>query len=236
MRGFTFNGKHCSVFNVIMRSKNRQLLPATNDGYVQVPGRHGSIHIPQGLQDRTIVLECAFNNQSITDMRTKAREIASWLYAREKKALVFDDEPNVYYVGKCSSGIDLDHKAKLGMFTLTFRCEPFAYASDITVDDAASAYLGTAEASCIITAVATAGEALTVTNEQTDEFVKIIHTFVGGETVVIDTEKQLTLIDAVDARPDVDVTSDYFQLYPGNYSLIITGGAISKVEYRMRYI
>ena len=99
-----------------MRSKNRQLLPETNDSYVQVPGRNGSILYPQGLRDRYIELDCAYVGEDLPDIRVKARDIAAWLYTEDREILSFDDEPNVYYRGKLAEKKKMKHIDKMAQF------------------------------------------------------------------------------------------------------------------------
>ena len=130
--GFTFDGIHCGAYGIAMLSKNRPILPGNNDSYIDVPGRNGSIHIPQGLQDRIIELECGFVETSIANLRTAARSIAAWLYTEERAALSFDDEPGKTYQAKLESAVDLEQAFVLGKFALSFRCDPLAYGAEQT--------------------------------------------------------------------------------------------------------
>jgi len=125
--GFKFNDKHCSEYGIIMRSKNRQLLPAGNDQYKEIPGMDGSYLFPDTLRDRYIDINCAVFETSLFALRQKARQIAAWLYAPARAKLIFDDEPGVFYWAKLANQMDLQQTLALGEFSLQFRCLPYAY-------------------------------------------------------------------------------------------------------------
>jgi predicted phage tail component-like protein len=111
------------------------VLPAIRQQYETIPGKHGSYNFSDGtLEDRIIEIECTFAESSIGDLRYKARQLASWLYTKETAPLIFDDEPDLFYMARIANQIDIEQTASLGVFTLQFRCEPFAY----FIEDAAS--------------------------------------------------------------------------------------------------
>lgn len=125
--GFSFNGKHCSDYGIIMRSKNRQLLPAGNDQYKEIPGMDGSYLFPDTLKDRYIDIDCAVLETSLLALRQKARQISAWLHTPARAKLIFDDEPGVFYWAKLINPVDLQQMFVLGEFSLQFRCLPYAY-------------------------------------------------------------------------------------------------------------
>ena len=128
MYGFTFNGTHSSAYGIYMRSKNRQLLPASDDQYKEIPGMDGSHLMPGSLKDRYIDIDCRVLETSLLVLRQKARQIAAWLYTPARAKLVFDDEPGVFYWAKLINQVDLQQTFALGEFTLQLRCLPHAYA------------------------------------------------------------------------------------------------------------
>lgn len=131
--GFKFKGQRCQDFGIIMRSKNRPILPAVRQQYEEIQGKHGSIDFSDDtLDDKIIEVDCTFIERSIPDLRNKARQIAAWLYG--KGELVFDDEPDLYYVGRLVNQIDLEQMVCLGRFTLQFRCHPLAQAVEFVAD------------------------------------------------------------------------------------------------------
>jgi len=125
--GFTFNSQSSKSFGIVMRSKNRQLLPPARDQYKEIPGMDGSHLFPDSLTDRRIDIDCSIAGTSLLDLRQKARQIAAWLYTTARAKLIFDDEPGVFYWAKLANQVDLQQTIALGKFTLQFRCLPYAY-------------------------------------------------------------------------------------------------------------
>jgi predicted phage tail component-like protein len=133
-RGCTFNNKHSDDLGLIMLSVNRQLLPANRDEYVYITQRDGAYLFPEGLEDRFIEIEFNYLVGSHQQIRSKAREIANWLYTTSRSELTFDDEPDKYYMAKLANQVDLENLVRAGRFTLTFRCLPYAYADIETLN------------------------------------------------------------------------------------------------------
>jgi len=125
--GFSYNGKHSDTFGIIMHSKNRVMFPARNDKYEEIPGRDGSILFPGAFADRFIELECGLAKKSLSELRKTLRQIAAWLSTSGKAQLIFDDEPDLYYLGRIANQIDLEQTMALGRFTFQFRCAPLAF-------------------------------------------------------------------------------------------------------------
>lgn len=124
-----FNGVSSSSFPVVVKSINRQMLPMTKDNYQDMPGMDGSHLFPDKLNDRFISVEFGVIEKSIPDLRYAVREITEWLYTAQREKLIFDDEPDLYYMAKVSNQIDLEPLVRAGRFTLVFRCQPYAYAT-----------------------------------------------------------------------------------------------------------
>jgi len=225
-----------------MRSKNRQLLPETNDSYVQVPGRQGSILFPRELADRRIDIDCAFMDPSLADIRTKARDIAAWLNVTDRANLSFDDEPGKSYKGKLASAIDLDHAGRLGQFSLTFICEPLAYGGQVTADFAGDSVTvtnaGTFSALPIIEATFT-GAATEFKVTLGTEYIRVVHDFVLNDTLKIDTGTGAVLINGTRAMDKLDwQNSRFFDLPVGESTLSITptGRCTATVKHTPRWL
>ena len=209
-----------------MRSKNRQLLPEPNDRYVQVPGRQGAIHFPRELADRHIDLDCAFVGSSLADIRTKARDIAAWLRTTNRAELSFDDEQGKNYKGKLSAAVDFDHIGKMGQFSLSFVCEPFAYGTEATTnfanDSATVNNAGTCPTPAIIEATFT-GDASEFKGTLGTQYVRVVHGFVLNDTLKIDTGTGAVLINGTRAMDKLDwQNSIFFDLPVGASTLSIT--------------
>ena len=225
-----------------MRSKNRQLLPETNDRYVQVPGRNGSILFPRELADRRIDIDCAFVGSSLADIRTKARDIAAWLNTTDRANLSFDDETGKTYKAKLASAVDFDHIGKMGKFTLAFNCEPLAYGTEATTnfasDSATVANAGTYSAPAIIEATFTdVASEFKVTLGT--EYVRVVHDFEVNDTLKIDTGTGAILLNGSRAMDKLDwQNSIFFELAVGNNTLNITptGKCTAKIKHTPRWL
>jgi predicted phage tail component-like protein len=230
MNGFTFNGIHSSVYNVIMKSQNRQVLPASADIFVEIPGRHGSYHIPGKLQDREISLECGYISTSIATLRSNARSVAAWLYTEERATLTFDDEPGKSYTAKYTGTIDIEQAFVMGKFTLTFRCEPFAYGSEVTTNFAGDSVTldnaGTTETEPYFQATFTASASEWKVTLGTD-YIRVVDAFTAGDTLKITTSTGAVLINDSRAMDKLDwQNSRFFALPTGSSTMTITPTAI----------
>jgi predicted phage tail component-like protein len=225
-----------------MRSKNRQLLPETNDSYVQVPGKFGSILFPRELADRRIEIDCAFVGSSLANIRTKARDIAAWLNVTDRANLSFDDEIGKTYRGKLASAVDFDHIGRMGQFSLTFICEPLAYGTEATTnfanDSATVANAGTYSAPAIIEATFT-GAATEFKVTLGTEYIRVVHGFVLNDTLKIDTGTGAVLINGTRAMDKLDwQNSIFFELATGNNTLSITptGKCTATIKHTPRWL
>ena len=82
--------------------------------------------------------------------------------------------------------------------------------------------------------VASAGSAVQVGCG--DAFVRVEHTFSGGEVVHIDCESEGVTVDGVDARVDATLASDFFSLSPGSCELSFTGCSSHTTSFRERWL
>ena len=226
-----------------MRSKNRQLLPETNDSYVQVPGRQGSIHFPRELADRRIDIDCAFVEPSLADIRTKARDIAAWLHTQNRAVLSFDDEPGKYYRGKLSASVDFAHMGNMGQFSLTFLCEPLAYGAEVTVDFTNDAVTvnnqGTFESPPVFTTTFTAAAAEWKVTGPGDNYIRVVHDFQIGDALEVNAATGAVLINGTRAMNKLDwQNSRFFNLRVGESVLTVTptGVCTTKVSWVPRYL
>lgn len=66
--------------------------------------------------------------------------------------------------------------------------------------------------------------------------VRIEHAFIGGESVVVDCEREGVTIGGVDARADVTLSSDFFSLTPGGCTLIFLGCSTHTTAFHERWL
>lgn len=136
---FTYRGQSASSFGLRVKSKSRPILPDIRQEYVEVAKRDGSYDFSGGeLEDRLIEIDCAFIETSTGNLRYKARQLAQWLYGtkNDKGRLIFTDEPDLFYNAKLNNKIDIEQTITMGEFTLSFRCDPYAF----SIEEAKDAY------------------------------------------------------------------------------------------------
>ena len=132
-RGFTFNGIHSSVYHVYCNPESRVLIPEVRKTGITIPGRSGLHFQKDGAYNiRSESMTCWYTPISGMSLADQTREIAAWL--AEEGTLVFDNEPDKYYIACFSGAPPLTRHQKYGEFTLTFTYSPpFAFSALRTV-------------------------------------------------------------------------------------------------------
>ena len=101
--GFTFNGVHSSDMGIIRTSDgsrfNENLLPASTDKTVQIPGGDGTYYFGSNYTQRQIPISIA--TDELTE--TQFRQLKQWLGDKQIHPLVFDEAPYKIYMVKTSS-------------------------------------------------------------------------------------------------------------------------------------
>lgn len=128
------------------------LMPPKRSRKRSIPLRHGQYDYgAQNYEERAVRISCVLEKQIA---RAELREIA---YQLSRKAqLRLWDEPDKYYVGEIYDAAEIEDYFEETMreFTLTFICEPFAYADAKTValadGENAAGYSGTVARGCVI--------------------------------------------------------------------------------------
>ncbi len=240
--GFTFNGTHCSVYGVVMKSKNRQVLPGINDSYLQIPGRQGSYLFPRELADRTIELDCGLVQDTMENLRSKLRQVAAWLYTTDRQSLSFDDESGIYYMAKLDDVVDLDQFFTMGKSTLKFRCEPLGYGAEVQANFANDAVTvtnsGTFEAYPVFSATFTAA-ATEWKVTLGGKYLRVVRNFAVNDILDINCLTGSVLVNGVRALVSLDwENSEFFALAVGNNALIITptGKCTATVTFSPRWL
>ena len=155
MSGFTFRGRHSSLFGIHPVDQARVILPPRREGRIAIPGRSGYYDgVPGGVYDeRQESILCAFTRPGDRTVAEVCREIAYWLSGTGR--LVYDKEPDKYYTARLSGAPPMAQHLKYGEFTLTWSCNPpFAFGRTVSQaiqkGENAAAYAGTAPTPCVI--------------------------------------------------------------------------------------
>lgn len=123
MIGFTFKGIHSSAYNLYYKTDSRELMPTARRSTVTIPQRSGA-HVQQygDYEEREESFTCSFIKNSAMTIPATARKIAAWLSGTGK--LVFDDEPDVYYMATILDAPAFNRQRQIGEFQITFVSNP----------------------------------------------------------------------------------------------------------------
>jgi predicted phage tail component-like protein len=129
MIGFEYNGAHSYTdYNIIAKSVNRPILPALIKRELTIPGKHGTYDFGDNTyENKIITVSIHYVGTSFNGLRLHARDIAAWLSQTVYKVLIFDDEPDKYYLAKIYNSVGLENFLRLGKASLQFECLPFAH-------------------------------------------------------------------------------------------------------------
>lgn len=131
--GFAFKGVHSSRFGIVYRPESRMLMPTARRNVIAVPGRSGVYTQTYGDYDERVEsFVCGFIKRGTTLPATTARQIAGWLSGTGK--LVFDEEPDLYYLATIIDAPPLSLHRNYAEFTITYTANPpFALSDEKTV-------------------------------------------------------------------------------------------------------
>ena len=135
---FSFNGKHCDDFGVAFLPSAYPLVPAQNIPQTSISGRHGTLRWPgRTFSSKTLKGKLYFLNTSGDDapistdeLLERAGDVAAWLCGTDGRGkLILDALPDRYFIAEVSTEAALtDENWNSGEATITFTCQPFAYA------------------------------------------------------------------------------------------------------------
>lgn len=126
MSGLSFNGIHSDSLKVEVMNTKRPMMPETKDEYIDIPGRSGSILIPdKSAKDIEVKVDFMFEKNAGENIYEASRRVGAWLSTDGRSPLIFDDDPSYVYMAKVTGNVDLEAIAMYGEFTIVFRCEPY---------------------------------------------------------------------------------------------------------------
>lgn len=122
---FKFNGVKCTQYGIHVSEHPPVTLPPERVTFVEVPGRSGSLTVPEGedvYSDMTLTAECFVLDTSRVD------EIAAWLKGGGK--VVFANRQGGFYYGRVVNQIPFETVMRgrpNRTFAVNFRVKPFFY-------------------------------------------------------------------------------------------------------------
>ena len=124
---FLFNGISSDNYFVVEKIE-RDLLPPISHILTEIPNKNGAIHQGSKLGVREFNVTIRMREDSVEDLNTKIRTVASWLRQKEAKPFELVKEEGLYYMAYLSGDTKLEEIVRVGKGTLTFICpDPIAF-------------------------------------------------------------------------------------------------------------
>jgi predicted phage tail component-like protein len=118
----------------LLADSDETMMPDTRQDTLTVPGRHGAYVFNSYLEPRRFFPYILIPSQAtLNDVQKIVRQVSSLLvdeYGSPKDVkLIYDYEPEKYYIARFTGYIAIDRVAKTGRFPIPFLAyDPFAYA------------------------------------------------------------------------------------------------------------
>lgn len=237
--GFSFNGIHSTSKGIrISNIQGRDTLPEIESRTTQAPSKNGVHYFGYRFMERRITVEINLFGASLSEYRTKIRDLAVWLNPNNgPQELIFDDETDKKYYAVVTENTDFEGIFAKRVAEIEFLCpDPFAYSiiessATISNDFATINNTGTAEAFPIITVDFSASATELKIGKNSNEFLRIVRNFVAGDEVVIDFQVgTITYNGTTNLMTALDINSDFFSLDPGDTTLTVTPAGVSAVS------
>lgn len=177
MSGFTYNGIHCSTYNVdyIPNASDKWFADPEYSVYSKnVSWRHGGYYFGNAVNIREMKLDCYFEE---IDIPTREK-IRRWLGRETSGKLVFDERPFVYYNVRPAEIVggkiyNDNNNTYSGTFSVKFiAVDPFGYltrkSNGVSDDDNAVDYCGIIETGMMPAAPTTSSTVFDVYNPGTE--------------------------------------------------------------------
>ena len=124
-----YNGEDLSPFLKIVKV-NRGILPERENLRYEIPKLSGSHYSHYRYKEKIIPVEIIIISNDINLVR---RALASFLDVKQPEKLIFDDEPDYYWMAVPDGAINLDEILTLGKGTINFLCpKPWAYKAGVS--------------------------------------------------------------------------------------------------------
>lgn len=136
MTDFSFSGVNASdkAFSIIDIKKS--ILPPQRESTIDIPSYPGFVQSSKKFIQNKITVDGIVVGTSATNLTTKLKALASFLYHDTDEQLIFDDESDRYYLAQHIDTVITARSYRFCKLSLIFRCsDPFAYAVTADSDD-----------------------------------------------------------------------------------------------------
>lgn len=228
MNYFEYKGIRSSNMGLRIESKNVFSAPKYDVDYLEIPGRDGDLIAGNGRFPNVQVTYSVFlPAKTISELSRKITAVKAWLYSGLNSYHTLSDTydtaffRHAVYTGK----LDIeDEMNRIGIFTVSFSCQPFRYAVDGQTEMAMPSggiinnpYPFVSKP--MLTFTGSGKGTLTIQSEDSNT----TWSFTDVDGLTIDSE-QMLCYSGTESRNDT-VSGDGFPLlYPGENTIAFTGG------------
>lgn len=235
MNSVIFNGlnlnDHC-----IVKSIKESILPPISTTKKAIPGKRGTKYIRKELGEKIIEIDIEIPANSFVSRQNTIDEITPKLYTQDEKELIL--RGNRKYYASLESETNLDNLVFHGATTLVFLAtDPLAYGETKTVSTIEPIQNnGVYETTGIITIEITEPvSSISVTLQNTGEYISITHNFTIGDIVRIDLEEEIIYKNGESIMYDCALESDFFDIPVGEFQISVSSGNAT-LEFTERWL
>lgn len=116
---------------VKVRDTRYTILPSIESKTEKIYGRAGVYDFGTELGERQIEVDVMIIGATQTDVLTKSREFAKWLFYKDLQPLVLLDDPSKQYMARVIGDTEISELYRTGSATITFLC-PSPYAESVS--------------------------------------------------------------------------------------------------------
>lgn len=218
-------------FDLKITDWERPLFPDLYDEYKEIAGRDGRKHQSKELGVRTIRVQFFRRNRSQEEWFEVKKDIVAWLFTRDEVEIRFDDETDIYYVGKVTEADVPENYKPSTSFWITLTCHPLKYGQKIITNETEFNYNGTYDKTPYLLTLenVTANELIVNVNGVEIKYTDTLE----NATVTIDTNELELRVDdelkvfevegyfsflkpgqnVIDVNVDADVTIEFMELF-----------------------
>lgn len=228
MNYFEYKGIRSSDMGLRIESKNVFSGPEYEVDFLSIPGRDGDLISGSGRFPNVQVTYSVFvPAKTISELSAKITAIKAWLYSGLNSYHTLSDTYDTEFTRKAvfAGKLDIeDELNRIGIFTVSFSCQPFRYAVDGQTERTMTGggiinnpYPFASKPMFIFTG--TGSGTLTIQSEDSNA----TWSFTDVDGLTIDSE-QMLCYSGTESRNDT-VSGDGFPLlYPGENTIAFTGG------------
>lgn len=209
-----FNGERKEYLSVL-RGRQRPVFPEINRKTISVMGMPGAHLSGTDIYPRQITVPVLVESSSISDLQKLKEDMASWLFTKGPKELIFEDEEDRTYFAIVDESLNLEELVRWGEGVIKFIClDPYKYGpeKDLTfpADTVVVKNKGTAEADPIFQMTATKKTtfAMISTGGDEDSEYNLIGTPADDDVEVVDARETIYRLDSMDGWSSNGIQAD----------------------------